>query len=887
MRISPKQKVITWMVAFAAVLCMVGVLMQSKLTTLSVEYVSGQVRHQAITLSKTVDRQISSQLNALNGIAYEVEQDNDVASKVLRGYTGKDAGIAYGILALDGSLVGGDSTVGVSSKDFSGITKSFRGNPAASYCKGKGFLLSTPVYRNKNVRYVLYKFFDEESARSHFDTQCYGGECYTSIRDEHTEVVVGSTNNALSESEIWQGNNFDEIRVQLKELLTVSAAAAIRGNVGGENYYFFMADLSLPGLSLVGMVPEKVAAQGMRDIAFLIFWVFGLLLVLFVVGFGYLIVSEKKALESDSLRQAKAMAENANRAKSQFLANMSHEIRTPINGILGMDTMLLKECNDPQLKEYALNIQSAGNTLLSLINDVLDISKIESGRMEIVPVEYSLFSVLNDCYNMVALRARDKSLSLDMKVEPTIPASLVGDEVRIRQIINNLLSNAVKYTQKGGVNFAMDFQRVSEAVEGRDDVESVINLVVTVKDSGIGIREEDMDKLFQSFRRLELERNRNVEGTGLGLNLTKHLVELMNGNIKVQSQYGVGSIFTVTIPQVVKKEVPLGDFSARYREMSNAESRKESRFRAPKCRILVVDDIPMNLRVMIGLLKETCIQIDSADNGMEALEKIKRIRYDVIFLDHMMPVMDGVETLAVMKTLNGNPNEETPVIMLTANAIVGARDSYMKEGFSDYLTKPVREEALLGMLLRFLPPELVERDVPVEQVNEEKALARVEPVQVISTPLVKDMEVQEPVQDAPATVAAPASKVEDSPLESPCLKALGDTGFVDIALGLGYCMNDESFYIEMLEEYCAEDKASELDAYLAAGDFENYRIQVHALKSSSLTVGALDLSSEAKVLEFACRDGKYEIVRANHEDVARRYRNFVKVLKELLDGRAD
>lgn len=887
MRINPKKKMITWMVCFAAVLCVVGFLMQSKLMTLSVEYVSNQVSSQAAALSRLVDRQISSQLDALNVIAYEVEQDNAVASRILNVYTGKEPGVAYGILALDGRLIGGDSSVTVSSRDFSGVTKSFRGNPAASYCKGKGFLLSTPIYRNKNVRYVLYKLYNEESARKHFDTSCYDGKCYTSIRDEHDEVVVGSSNRELAESEIWKGENFNEIRGQLKDLLNLSATAAVRGNVGDDKFYFFMADLSLPGLSLVGMVPESVAAEGVKDIAFLILWVFGLLLVLFVVGFGYLIVSEKKALESDSLREAKYMAENASKAKSQFLANMSHEIRTPINGILGMDTMLLKECKDPQLKEYALNIQSAGNTLLSLINDVLDISKIESGKMEIVPVEYSLFSVLNDCYNMVAMRARDKSLTMEIKVDPTIPASLIGDEVRIRQVINNLLSNAVKYTAKGGVVFRMDFERVPKLADRSDSHESLINLVVSVKDTGIGIREEDMTKLFQSFRRLELERNRNVEGTGLGLNLTKHLVELMNGTIDVKSQYGVGSEFIVKIPQTVKKEVPLGDFDSRYHEISDASRLKENRFRAPEGHILVVDDVPMNLRVMKGLLKETGIRIDVADNGMEALEKIKRTRYDVIFLDHMMPVMDGVETLAVMKTLSGNPNERTPVIMLTANAIVGARDSYMKEGFTEYLAKPVREEALLSMLLKYLPTEVVEREEAATEKTEEEALESNEPVNIISKPLVNQM----PVQKVEAVQAEDSedglSSSEPVNYRTPCLNALAATGFVDVSVGLGYCMNDEAFYVEMLEEYSAEGKDVALNKAFEAGDFENYRILVHALKSTSLTIGSVDLSSLAKSLEFACRDGKYEVVKEYHGEMIQQYNNFVKVLKEILDGRAN
>lgn len=887
MRIKPQMKMLVWMVAFASVLCVVGFLMQSKLDTLFKDYVSRQVSSQSATMAHMINEKISSQLDALRGISYEVEQDNSVATKILDAYMGKQQGVSYGIISLDGKLIGGDSTVSISAKDFSGITKSFRGNPAASYCKGKGFLLSTPIYRNRNVRYVLYKFYDENTAQKSFEAPCYSGKCYASVRDESGEEVIGSTNKELAENSIWKDDNFAQVRSELKNLLNVSASAAVYQSLEKKDYYFFMADLALPGLSLVGMVPGDVAASGLDDIAFLIFWVFGLLVVLFIIGFGYLFVSEKKAKESDSLRQAKYLAENASKAKSQFLANMSHEIRTPINGILGMDTMLLKECKDPQLKEYALNIQSAGNTLLSLINDVLDISKIESGKMEIVPVEYSLFSVLNDCYNMVAMRARDKSLKMEIKVDPTIPASLIGDEVRIRQVINNLLSNAVKYTAKGGVIFQMDFERIAKSTDDTGSQESVINLVVSVKDTGIGIREEDKAKLFQSFRRLELERNRNVEGTGLGLNLTKHLVELMNGVIDVKSQYGVGSEFIVKIPQIVRKEVPLGDFDSRYHEVSDASLSEENRFRATKGHILVVDDVPMNLRVMKGLLKESGIQIDVADNGMEALEKIKRTRYDVIFLDHMMPVMDGVETLSVMKTLSGNPNEKTPVIMLTANAIVGAKDSYMKEGFTDYLTKPVREDALLSMLLKYLPADIIERDFVVKEKTEEETLKSSEPVNIISKPLVTPLPVQEVEVVHAENVVAETTTSETVGFHVPCLNALAATGFVDVSVGLGYCMNDETFYVEMLEEYCSEKKDDALDRAFEKGDYENYRILAHALKSTSLTIGAVELSSLAKSLEFACKDGKYDVVKNGHGDMIRQYNNFMKVLKDILDGRAN
>lgn len=891
MKISSKEKLFIWMGFFALILCSVGFLLQDKLRVLFTDYVSSQVSAQATTMADLINEKISVQLKSLNGISYEVEKDNSYAAKVLNAYVGREDGVSYGILALNGTLVGGDTSVHVSSKDFAGITRSFRGNPAASFCKGKGFLLSTPIYRERNVRYVLYKLYDEASAQKQFSSNCYNGHCYTSIRDEYSEVVIGSDNKELASNPIWQGDNFSEIRRKLKSLLNISVAATVHEKVERENFFFFMADLELPGLSLVGMVPEDIAAQGLDNITALIIWVFGLLLVLFVIGFGYIVVSERKAKESDELRHAKFLAEKASTAKSQFLANMSHEIRTPINGILGMDTMLLKECKDPQLKEYARNIQSAGNTLLSLINDVLDISKIESGKMEIVPVEYNLFSVLNDCYNMVAMRARDKSLKLDMTVESTIPAALYGDEVRIRQVINNLLSNAVKYTTRGSILFSMNFRRSSATGPVAISDESRIDLIISVKDTGMGIRDEDKEKLFNSFQRLEVERNRNVEGTGLGLNLTKHLVELMDGTITVDSEYGVGSTFTVVIPQIVKKEIPVGDFSSRYKDAVDTSTEPVNRFHAPSAHILVVDDVPMNLRVMIGLLKETGIQIDTADNGMEALEKIKRTRYDLIFLDHMMPVMDGIETLGVMKTLSDNPNEKPPVIMLTANAIVGARDSYLKEGFTDYLTKPVREESLLSMLLKYLPVDLVER-VAMPEKSEEEALDNQSSAQaaikhvanaITNQKDVNRVQAMEPSGAAPANTAKPCCNVTNSNV----LNALAASGFADISIGLGYCMNDEDFYEEMLQEFCNDVKVGALHETITKGDFENYRVLVHALKSTALTIGAVDLSSLAKSLEFACKEGRYEYVTKNHNELVQQYNNFLKVLREILDGRTN
>ncbi len=408
-------------------------------------------------------------------------------------------------------------------------------------------------------------------------------------------------------------------------------------------------------------------------------------------------VYEKKNHELDekshTLELTAAQLEVASRAKSEFLANMSHEIRTPINGIIGMNTMMLKECEDKNLREYALNIQSASQTLLSLINDVLDISKIESGKMEILPVDYEMFSVLNDCYNMIHPKAEAKDLILTLDVDETLPVKLFGDEIRVRQIIINLLTNAVKYTEKGSVKLSVKYESA-----GNDS----ILLKIAVADTGAGIRKEDLPKLFTMFQRFDEKKFRTIEGTGLGLNLVKNLVSMMNGTVDVDSVYGEGSTFSVTIPQVVKNANPMGNFNKNYRKyISQLEDDSEA-FTAPDARILVVDDVKMNLKVVEGLLKKSQVKIDTALSGKLAIELVKENRYDVIFMDHMMPELSGIDTLHLMNNDPLNLNKNTPVTMLTANAIAGAREQYLKDGFSDYLTKPVREHDLTAMLKKYL-----------------------------------------------------------------------------------------------------------------------------------------------------------------------------------------
>lgn len=414
---------------------------------------------------------------------------------------------------------------------------------------------------------------------------------------------------------------------------------------------------------------------------------------------------------NEDLEEANIRLESASAAKSSFLANMSHEIRTPINAVLGMDEMILRECKDKQILEYANDIDSAGHQLLSLVNDILDFSKIESGKMELHPVEFELFSVMNDCYNMIFMRAKRKELEFIVENDPNIPAFLYGDEVRIRQIIMNLLTNAVKYTKDGTVKLSFNYEPIDE---------DHIRLIIAVKDTGIGISEENQKYLFDSFKRIEEKSNRNIEGTGLGLTITKKFTEMMGGTIEVQSVLYEGSTFTVRLPQKVADKGPIGNFSDRLNKRienigeegrRGKEEEKREKFTAPRARILVVDDVRMNLNVVRLLLKNTLAQIDLASSGEECLKYTLVKRYDIILMDHMMPLMDGIEALHKVREQADGLNIDTPVVALTANAIVGAQEMYIEEGFVSYLSKPVKSTDLEECLLKLLPEDKIEREV--------------------------------------------------------------------------------------------------------------------------------------------------------------------------------
>ena len=568
------------------------------------------------------------------------------------------------------------------------------------------------------------------------------------------------------------------------------------------------SDYMLAGMGVYGMlisaILEIVVYYLNADLSIGTVMAFGLLYLLIMA----IIKTGKDLLQSEKNKQQAIIAREA---QAKFLANMSHEIRTPINVIIGMNEMILRENDNDEIKEYADNIQSASNMLLGLVNDVLDFSKIESGHLELVEDKYYLKQLIQDEVLLLKARAAGKQISTQVEVSPEIPKELCGDELRIKQILTNLLSNAVKYTKEGSVTLKVFFEW---------DNEDTIKLGFSVIDTGIGIKEEDLSKLFASFKRLELNKNRSIQGTGLGLNIAKQLVELMNGKIYVESEYGEGSTFTVIIPQKVLDKQPIGNY-----EKASLEKKKEkpvsvNTFTAPDASILIVDDNPINLSVMKGLLKRTKIQVDLAKSGKESLELTKNQVYDIIFMDHMMPEMDGVEALRLLRMDESNPNKASVVIALTANAIAGCREMYLNYGFNDYFAKPIEADKLDGLLLQYLPKELIlmESQVDLELLH------------------------------------------------------------IDKKKGMNYCMNSEEFYKEILVEFSklGNEYISQLDEYFKNHEWKKYAIVAHSIKGNAINIGADNFSKLALKHELAGKEQNEELINAEYE-------NFMKAIKALIE----
>ena len=547
-------------------------------------------------------------------------------------------------------------------------------------------------------------------------------------------------------------------------------------------------------------------------------FVFAMISIFYIVGYRHerkvnkrmeemKATEQKREYEAKILQLEKAAADTANKAKSDFLADMSHEIRTPINAVLGMNEMILRESKDEQILEYSTNIKSAGNTLLSIINNILDFSKIEDGKMTLVPAEFDTAEFITNLVNTISERARAKGLEFVTEIDESVPSKLYGDDVRISQIVMNLLTNAVKYTESGSVTLHMKNNGITDGN---------VKLRIEVSDTGIGIKDEDLGKLFESFKRIEEKRNRHIEGTGLGISIVCKLLAMMDSKLEVESQYAIGSTFGFNLKLRVTDPEPVGKYEEKRKSVLSHD--EEAHIYAPKARILVTDDNGMNLKVAINFMKIFGITPVTCSSGAETVALMRKEKFDIVFLDHMMPNMDGLETLKVLKDedlLGG-----AVVIALTANAVVGAEAQYLSAGFDGYLSKPITVNDIEKTLKKYLPSGVIENG------------------------------------------ASEAPGVKSSKLSLDMLRTLG----LNVDAALVYTCNDEDFYMELLTDYAesAADKCHDLSAYLENGDLKNYEILVHSLKSASKTVGADGVSEQARALEEASRNKDMSFVNEHH-----------------------
>ena len=610
---------------------------------------------------------------------------------------------------------------------------------------------------------------------------------------------------------------------------------------------------------------ESVMPETGRAIALKLIAALAGLLLLLILGVSIFLRVEARAREEEISRVMRAMEDKSNRAKSDFLANMSHEIRTPINAILGMNEMVMRETEKESIRGYSKKIQNASQALLSLINDILDFSKMESGCIEIEEGEYQLQTLVDDTVNIIQPKAEQKELLFLTKIDRGLPKVLFGDEVRIRQVLVHILKNAVKYTKKGKVTFV---------VSGMVDKDNhMAELKFKITDTGVGIRRADLPDLFKKFERADLVKNRSIEGVGLGLSISYQLMQKMNGYIEADSIYGEGSEFTVTLPQKIVSmdsvDVPLRGIAER-----GVVSSDECLL-AEGAEILLVDDNEVNLFVVQNLLERTKARVTKCSSGKECLKMMQKKHFDLIFLDHMMPELDGIETVQISREMKNNKCKDTPMIALTANAVAGARDIYVKEGFQDYLSKPVNGGQLEEILRKYLPEELRRVEKKPEVSNSDKKA---------------DEDIPENRQETKKEHHSNMAVIEIVP-GSKSSKAAEKLSFLDIETGVEYSGGDVEMYREFLEMSCdvKDENERKIQERYAQSDWKQYVTLVHALKSSSLTVGAVTLSEAAKALELEGKkylDGDEskvpEYILSHHKEVMDLYEKTCREGQEWL-----
>lgn len=527
----------------------------------------------------------------------------------------------------------------------------------------------------------------------------------------------------------------------------------------------------------------------------------------------------------NEIKRVRHQAEKASIAKSEFLANMSHEIRTPMNAIIGLNDIIMEECDDTEIYAHAKDVQSAAKNLLAIINDILDLSKVEAGKMELVYVDYYLKTMANEIIAMMDMAASQRGLILKYECDETIPCCYNGDDGRIKQILINILNNAIKFTQKGYVHAYITGK------PGRNEDEEL--LIFHVEDTGCGIQEEDLGKIFEDFRQVDSKRNRSAEGTGLGLAIVKHLVEMMDGTIQVKSTYGKGTLVTITIPQKIVDRHPVSETP----EAPQAEQKVTDSFTAPGVKVLIVDDNVINRKVARNFLKKYAFDLSEAESGPEAIQLVHDERYDIIFMDHMMPGMDGVEAAEIIRRDCGENGTAPVIVALTANAMEGMRKYFLDCGFQDFISKPLDKNELNQLLLRWVPEKY------------------------------RQMEDKEE---------------ESRPLDPTAFRIDG----LDMDAAMQYYSGDEEGFFDLLQLYCMDGKRkTALLRELVQSDLLNYQIEVHGLKSASANIGAMDVSAMARAQENAASQGDREFIDEQFPLLLAEYETLLENIGQFLEWR--
>ena len=840
------------LVLFGILMIGIGFLISQRLEYRINDYAVSLIQSEAKDAGNQYSTTLMSEMSALGKIGrlmlqYEKEDGStnfdrtiDFIEKAFR----EEADVIYGIAAADGSAIyGGVLPVA----QYDGMLSALHGYNSISHTSGGSVLFAYPVLNNDNVRYVLYKLCSSEYLEANYGLSAFESLGKVMIMSDEGKIVVQDKNLTAQERKFYTSGSAQEVFSKLRIHDDLSGSSASLEKTTSGEQIFYSAEVENTNMFFAGSIAKDdvvkriklIKATGMAAY-------FGFLLVVMVLAI-FLIGVSIKAKESEELAAAKALAEEASQAKSEFLANMSHEIRTPINAIIGMDEMILREFHDKELKKYAFNIKNAASTLLSLVNDVLDFSTIEAGKLNIVPEEYDLSVLIGDIVFMMDDRARKKGLYLNVDVNRQMPGKLYGDSVRIKQIIINIVTNAIKYTEKGGAELSIDYEKLDD---------SDILFKVRVKDTGIGMKPEDVKRIFDTFQRFDVIKNRTIEGTGLGMSIVKKLLDLMDGNIEIESTYGEGSEFFISFRQKVVSFEPVGDYEAELSRIIDENEDYVPSFVAPLVNILAVDDTEINLSVIKGLLKQTKVNLVCCTSGKEVLGKLEDEHFDIMLIDHRMPEMDGIELLKRIRENKENSNCDTICIALTANVSDGASSDYIKEGFDEYMSKPVNGKKLESMLLKYIPEEKLGGEGETPDAG---GLATTE------------TQSEEAVANTDMNDSSWAAAV-----------ALDEKGIINLSDGIEYSGN-RALFIDTLRFFkeTIDEKADEIEEYYFQNDLENYSAKVHALKSSAKLIGAMELSERARALEEAANNNDIDFIKDNNYELLSEYRLFKETLKDI------